>query len=136
MKITELRKLIQEVLDEVSIDEMARQAGSAAKFSINDAGKGALKQMKQTGEVPEGMKFSDIKVLKALFGSDSPMTQLEVANVVCDSNACQQAVNGNFRKLESLGFIDKIAYEKKGPSSGGAAGGGQKLDDLLADLDI
>lgn len=136
MKITELRKLIQEVLDEVSIDEMSRKVGSASKFTINDEGKNALKQMKQTGEAPEGIKMSDVKILKALLTSGEPMTQLEVANVVCTTNVCQQAVNGNFKTLLNLGFIDKIAYEKQGPSSGGGATGGQKLSDFLADLDI
>jgi hypothetical protein len=139
MKITQLRKLIQEVLDEVSIDEMARQAGTGSTYTISEDGKSALKKIKQTGEVPEGVRMSDLKVLKMLFKKDGQaLSQIEVAKAICEEEggtACQQMVNGSFKKLETLGYVDKSSYEKKGPSGGGAKGG-QKLSDFLSDLDI
>ena len=49
MKVSQLRKLIRETLDEMAIDEMSpRPAGTGAAFTITDEGENLLNNEIQT----------------------------------------------------------------------------------------
>ena len=140
MKIIQLRQLVKEVLSEMELGEMARQAGSGGKYSISAEGENALKATKESGELPAGMGKAELKVLVALFkNKGEKLSQLDVAKKICEAEnkgeACQQMVNGSFRKLEALGFIDKEAYAKQA-GSGGAPTKKSGIEDLLGDLDF
>jgi len=67
MKISQLRKLIKETIEEVEIDEMARTKGTGSGITITPAGEDVLKQAKATGNVPGGIRAGHLGILKFLF---------------------------------------------------------------------
>ena len=137
MKVSQLKQLVKEILDQVDLEEMAR---APAKFTISPEGISVLKEMKTTNEMPtiDGTKLtnSDIGVLVTLFkAKPQKLLQKDVAAQVCKvgKEPCQQMVNSNFRKLSKLGLIEEEAGEK-GLSSAQPKKKG--FDDILGDLEF
>jgi len=140
MKIVQLRQLVKEVLSEMELGEMARQPGSGGKYTISATGEDALKSAKASGELPAGMGKAELKVLVTLFkNKGEKLSQLDVAKKICEEegkgDACQQMVNGSFRKLKNLEFVDEESYVKQA-GSGAAPTKKSGIEDLLGDLDF
>ena len=147
MKIVQLRQLVKEVLSEMELNEMPRQPGSSATYAISAKGedvlksaKDALKSAKANVELPAGMGKAELRVLVTLFkNKEKKLSQLDVAKKICEEegkgDACQQMVNGSFRKLKNLGLVDEESYVKQ---AGGGAAPTKKsgIEDLLGALDI
>jgi hypothetical protein len=140
MKIVQLRQLVKEVLSEMELNEMPRQPGSSATYAISAKGEDALKSAKASGELPAGMGKAELRVLVTLFkNKEKKLSQLDVAKKICEEegkgDACQQMVNGSFRKLKNLEFVDEESYVKQA-GSGAAPTKKSGIEDLLGDLDI
>ena len=134
MKLSELRQLIREELT----NEMARTAGTGNTFIISEEGKKLIADIKAQQVDPStlGLTKKDLVVLAAIAKSDKPLSQIEVAALVCtgDRVSCQQDVNTNFRRLLGLELLTKIGYEKTSPDKKPSTGFDASA--LFADVNV
>lgn len=139
MKVSQLRKLVRETLDEMAIDEMSpRPVGTGAAYTITDEGIEILKQIKATGELPKGIKIGDIKLLKFLFQAKQDglrVQKIDYAKSLGD-NVSQPTVNAIFKPLEDQGLITSAPYTSALGSTSSTPKPKINVTDMLSDLDI
>jgi predicted transcriptional regulator len=129
MKISEIKQLIKE-----TIDEMARTPGTGAKVKITDKGESAVKQIVATKELPTGMTNNRFKVLKALYmAKKNGKEGIQKTDIAAELGTTQQGVNGDYNWLRSEGYAEDTAYTPKGKAT--PSNPRQSIDDLLAGLD-
>ena len=127
-KVTKVKSL-----KESSMDEMARSAGTGNAIKITAAGEDKLREAKTSGNVPQGMKQSDLGGLIWLFKNKGKRVQkVDLAN---ELGKPQPAVNGMFNRLIEMGLAEIEGYttaqKEKTPKAGGV-----NVADLLGDLDL
>lgn len=137
MKVSQLRKLIRETLDEMAIDEMSpRPAGTGAAYTITDEGENLLKRMKATGEIPEGINVMKIKILKFLFQAKQQGERVQKINFASMLGVAQPQVNSQFKPLEDQGLITSSPYTSALGSTSYTPKAKLNVTDMLSDLDI
>jgi hypothetical protein len=142
MRISELKQLIYETMD-----EMARTAGSGATYQISEKGKNIIRQLKN-GQIPE-LNFklgkNHLAVLKvAAQNSDVWMSKREIAAIVCESkissgalaaSECQPYVNKEVGHFAEEGILNVRGYEKTGGGDGSSRSS-TDFGSMFADIDI
>jgi hypothetical protein len=140
MKVSQLRKLIRETIEEVAIDEMAGVVGMGNAIKITEKGKQALKQMKATNEMSAGLKKSGLKMLAWIFKKNEAGERAQVADyaeMVFGDRKAQPRVNPIFGELKNLGFAEKEQYVSalKGTTSS-TPKATPNVADILGDLNF
>jgi hypothetical protein len=114
MKINQLRQIIKEAINEITIDEMARTMGTGAKIKITDAGIDILENINQTKKLPTHMMINSLKILKALYQAKQEgkegLTKLDIAS------SANVLINSVYRQSDWLidkGYAEEIPHAKK-----------------------
>jgi hypothetical protein len=139
MKVSQLRKLIKETINEMEIDEMARTVGTGGGVKITDAGKQALKRIRTTNEMPAGLKKSGLDMLIWLFKTNGAGERAQVADyaeLMFDDRKAQPRVNPIFNELKSLGFAEKEGYISALPGVSGTPKSKLNPASMVDDLDF
>lgn len=124
----------EEEVNEAEMDEMARTAGTGGAISITDAGVEAVKQAKQTGEVPEGLKASELAALIFLYKNKG--NRVQKIDYAKEKGVPQPAVNPLFNSLISKELASSEAHTPKEKSAGAGTRPKPDIASLLGDLDI
>jgi predicted transcriptional regulator len=137
MKISQLRKIIKETIGEMAMDEMARTPGTGAAFTITDKGTNLLKQMKATGEIPDGIRPKHIEILKFLFQAKQEGKRVQKVDFAAKLGVAQPAVNALFKPLEEMGLVSSDKYASAlGGTTSSTPKAKPNVQDMLGDLDF
>jgi hypothetical protein len=134
MKLSELRKVIKNTIQEMSLPEMARTANTGGAYSITPEGEDVLKQAKATGELPAGLRASQVAVLVFLFKAAKEGKRVQKVDYAREKGVPQPAINPLFNQLEEKGLVAKEGYQNTNPAI--AAKPKKGVEDILGDLDI
>jgi len=106
-------------MEDDELDEMARTAGTGGAYIVTDEGKDALKTVKSTGELPEGLRASHVAILAYLFKKNQAGERVQKMDYARERGVPQPAVNPLFNQLEEKGLIAKEGYtaQTKAPTS-------------------
>lgn len=121
---------------EDDLDEMARTAGTGGAYTVTDAGKEVLKTIKNTGELPAGIRASHAAILAYVLKKNQAGERVQKIDYAKEKGVPQPAVNPLFNQLEEKELITREGYEAqtKAPTSTRPRMG---LGDLgLDDLDL
>lgn len=137
MKITELKKIIKETLDEMAVQEMARTAGTGGAYKITPEGEEIVKQAKATNQIPEGLRANHLAILIFLLKAKQDGRRVQKIDYAKEKGVAQPAINPLFNQLEEKGLIAKEGYTSlfNKPSSSGPSRS-QDISSMFADLDI
>jgi hypothetical protein len=137
MKISQLRKLIKETIEEVEIAEMARTAGTGGGVKITPAGETVLKQARATNTIPEGLRANHLAILKFLFQAKQDGKRVQKIDYANSLGVLQPQVNPLFNQLIEKGLVEIEKYQSALPgASKGTAKSKIDVADLLGDLDF
>ena len=122
----------------VTLDEMARTAGTGGAFTITKEGEDVLRQVKATREIPEGLRSSMIAILIWLFKAKKEGKRVQKKTYADERGVPQPAVNPLFNKLLEKGLVSMEGYTPKGSASPGTKSNvspeeldGLELDEVL-----
>jgi hypothetical protein len=136
MKITELRQIIKNTIQEMSLPEMARTAGTGGAYSITPEGENILKQAKATNTIPEGIRASHLGILAFLYKAKQDGRRAQKIDYANEKGVPQPAVNALFNQLEEKGLAAKEGYQAMSIGPKGSARPKTSVEDILGDLDI
>lgn len=137
MKISQLRKLIKETIEEIELGEMARTAGTGGAVRITPQGESALRQAKATGNIPEGLRASHLAILKFLFQAKQDGKRVQKADYARLIGVDQPRVNALFNQLTNNGFAEMEKYQSALPgTSTSSTRTKPDVDSILGDLDF
>jgi predicted transcriptional regulator len=136
MKITELRQIIKNTIQEMSLPEMARTAGTGGAYSITPEGENILKQAKATNSIPEGIRASHLAILAFLYKAKQEGKRAQKKTFADEKGVPQPAINALFNQLEEKGLVAKEGYQAMSVNPKGPAKPKASVEDILGDLDI
>ena len=136
MKITELRQIIKNTIQEMSLPEMARTAGTGGAYSITPDGEEILKQAKATNAIPEGIRASHLAILAFLYKAKQDNKRAQKIDYANEKGVPQPAVNTLFNQLEEKGLAAKEGYQGMSVGPKAPAKPKKSVEDILGDLDI
>jgi hypothetical protein len=137
MKVSQLRKLIRETIEEVAIDEMARTPGTGGGIKITSAGESALRQAKATGQIPEGIRANHLAILKFLFQAKQDGKRVQKIDYAKQLGVPQPQVNPLFNQLIEKGLAEMEKYQSALPgTSTGSTRQKTDVQAMLGDLDF
>ena len=139
MKVKELKQLIREAIEEMSLKEMPRTPGTGGAYTITPEGEDVLRAIKNSGSntAPQGLKIAYIPLLAFLYKAKQEGRRIQKIDYARSLNVNQPQVNYLFNELEQLGLVTRESYTPK--TVGGGTGGPRQAPDiaaLMGDLDI
>jgi hypothetical protein len=107
-----IQRIIKEVIEEMSLPEMARFAGTGGAYKVTDKGKDILKQIKAEGNIPSdsGLNASKVAVLVWVYKAENEGKRVQKMDYAREKGVLQPSVNPLFNDLEMKGFISKEGY--------------------------
>jgi predicted Rdx family selenoprotein len=99
--------------NELDLDEMARTAGTGGAYTITEKGKEVLKQAKEMGAAPEGIKNSELAILVYLFKAQKEGNRVQKIDYARERGVPQPAVNPLFNNLEVKELVTREGYTSK-----------------------
>jgi hypothetical protein len=136
MKRAELKQIINKVLNEMALPEMARTAGTGGSYTITPEGEEILRQAKASGAAPTGFTASKIAILVWLFKAKQEGKRVQKIDYAVERGVQQSAVNPLFNSLETDGFISKEGYTSIPKAAPTSTRPKPDVSSLLGDLDI
>lgn len=118
-------------IDEMEMDEMARTAGTGGSYTITPEGEDVLRKTKASGEVPAGLKGSQLAILIFLFKAKKEDKRVQKIDYANEKGVAQPAVNALFNDLEVKNLVTKGSYTTKQKEPGST----KPKTDFKQDLD-